>query len=83
MTEVNTNISAVIANNAISQNDRLMSSSMEKLATGSRITSAKDVAAGLAMSFRMASQISGLETGVRNVIDAISLLSHTIVVLQE
>ena len=74
MTVVNTNISALIANNAISQNDRAMSSSMEKLATGSRITSAKDDAAGLAMSSRMASQVVGLEMGVRNVNDAISLL---------
>lgn len=74
MTVINTNISALIANNAISQNDRAMSSSMEKLATGSRINSAKDDAAGLAMSSRMASQIGGLEMGVRNVNDAISLL---------
>ena len=74
MTVVNTNISALIANNAISQNDRAMSSSMEKLATGSRITSAKDDAAGLAMSSRMSTQALGLNTAVRNVDDAISLL---------
>ena len=45
MSVVNTNISALIAKNAIRQNDRAMSSSMEKLATGSRITSARDDAA--------------------------------------
>ena len=74
MTVVNTNISALIANNAISQNDRAMSSSMEKLATGSRITSAKDDAAGLAMSSRMASQVGGLQKGLRNLNDGISML---------
>ena len=74
MTVVNTNISALIANNAISQNDRVMSSSMEKLATGSRINSAKDDTAGLAISSRMSAQALGLNTAVRNVNDAISLL---------
>ena len=72
-TVANTNISAIIANYAISH-DREMSVSMEKLATGSRTTSAKDDAASLAMSSRMASQIGGLEMGLRNVNDAISLL---------
>ena len=74
MTVINTNISALIANNAISQNDRAMSSSMEKLATGSRINSAKDDAAGLSISSRMNAQIGGLDMANRNVSDAISLL---------
>jgi flagellin len=74
MTVINTNLSALIANNAISQNDRAMSASIEKLATGSRITSAKDDAAGLSISVRMNAQIGGLDMATRNVNDAISLL---------
>tara|TARA_B110000027_G_scaffold13665_1_gene13159 strand:+ start:2938 stop:4329 length:1392 start_codon:yes stop_codon:yes gene_type:complete len=74
MAMINSNISALVANNAIKQNDRLMSSNMEKLATGFRINSAKDGAAGLAIALRMKSQISGLNMAVRNVNDAISML---------
>ena len=74
MTTINSNISALVANNAIKQNDRAMSSAIEKLATGSRISSARDDAAGLSISARMATQISGLEMAARNVNDAISLV---------
>jgi flagellin len=74
MAVINTNISALVANNAVKQNDRAMSSAIEKLATGSRISSARDDAAGLSISARMATQISGLEMAARNVNDAISLV---------
>lgn len=74
MTVINSNVSALIANNAISRNDRVMSASMEKLATGSRINSAKDDAAGLSISSSMNAQIGGLDMATRNVNDAISLL---------
>jgi flagellin len=47
---------------------------MERLSTGSRLNSAKDDAAGLAISERMAAQISGLNMATRNANDAISLL---------
>jgi flagellin len=47
---------------------------MERLSTGSRINSAKDDAAGLAISERMSSQISGLNMATRNANDAISML---------
>ena len=47
---------------------------MERLSTGSRINSAKDDAAGLAISDRMAAQVSGLNMAVRNANDAISML---------
>jgi len=51
-----------------------MSTAMERLSTGSRINSAKDDAAGLAISERMSSQISGLNMATRNANDAISML---------
>jgi flagellin len=47
---------------------------MERLSTGSRINTAKDDAAGLAIAERMKSQVSGLNMAVRNANDAISLL---------
>jgi len=64
----------MIARDAIQRNDRAMSSAMERLSTGSRINSAKDDAAGLAISDRMAAQVSGLNMAVRNANDAISML---------
>jgi flagellin len=51
-----------------------MSTAMERLSTGSRINSAKDDAAGMAISDRMGAQISGLNMAVRNANDAISML---------
>ena len=74
MTVINTNTSSLIAKNAIGQNERAMSQAMTRLSTGSRINSAKDDAAGLAISERMSSQISGLNMAARNANDAISFL---------
>ena len=75
MASVNTNISATIAQNALTKNERSMNTAMERLATGKRINGAKDDAAGLAISSRMTSQIRGLEVGMRNAGDAISMIS--------
>jgi len=72
MTVINTNSSALIARDAIQRNDRAMSTAMERLSTGLRINSAKDDAAGLAISDKMGAQISGLNMAVRNANDAIS-----------
>ncbi|MDA9004174.1 flagellin [bacterium] len=74
MSIINTNTASNIAQNAIRTNERQMSIAMERLSTGSRINSAKDDAAGLAISERMSSQISGLNMASRNANDAISLL---------
>ena len=74
MTVINTNSSALIARDAIQRNDRAMSTAMERLSTGLRINSAKDDAAGLAISDKMGAQISGLNMAVRNANDAISFL---------
>jgi len=64
----------MIARDAIQRNDRAMSTAMERLSTGSRLNSAKDDAAGLAISERMSAQVSGLNMAARNANDAISLL---------
>ena len=74
MAVVNTNVNASIAQNALVKNERNMNTAMERLSTGQRINSSKDDAAGLAISSRMTSQIRGLEAGVRNANDAISML---------
>jgi flagellin len=74
MTTINTNVSSLIAKNAIGQNERAMSQAMTRLSTGSRINSARDDAAGLAISERMSSQVSGLKMAARNANDAITLL---------
>jgi flagellin len=75
MAVVNTNVNASIAQNALVRNDRSMNTAMERLSTGQRINSAADDAAGLAIASRMTSQIRGLETGIRNANDAISMIS--------
>ena len=75
MAVVNTNVNASIAQNALVRNERQMNTAMERLSTGQRINSASDDAAGLAISSRMTSQIRGLETGIRNANDAISMIS--------
>ena len=74
MASINTNMSANIAANSMTRNERSMSSTMERLSTGIRINSAKDDAAGLAISSKMTSQINGLNQAVRNSNDAISMI---------
>lgn len=74
MTVINTNISSTIAANALGRNERQMSTAMERLSTGQRINSAKDDAAGLAISSRMKAVVSGLTMASKNANDAISML---------
>ncbi|MDA9372083.1 flagellin [Porticoccaceae bacterium] len=74
MASINTNMSANTAANSMARNERSMASTMERLSTGLRINSAKDDAAGLAISSKMTSQIRGLNQAVRNANDAISMI---------
>lgn len=74
MTVINTNINSLISQNALTRNNRALSSSMEQLSTGKRINSAADDAAGLAISNKMTAQIRGLNQAIRNANDGISLL---------
>jgi len=80
---VNTNVSALNAQRATLQSQNEMASAMERLASGKRINSAVDDAAGLAIAARMESQISGLNQAVRNANDAISLVQTAEGALQE
>lgn len=72
--KINSNINAHITANALSKNQRAMGNAMERLSTGVRINSARDDAAGLAITSKMTSQINGLKQAVRNTNDAISML---------
>lgn len=77
MSVINTNIKSLVSQNALIKNNRSLADAMEQLSTGNRINSAKDDAAGLAISSRMTSQIRGLNQAVRNSNDGISLLQTT------
>ena len=74
MTVINTNIKSLIASNAMTVNNRNLQDAMTQLSTGSRINSARDDAAGLAISSKMTAQINGLNQAVRNANDGISML---------
>jgi len=74
MTVINTNIRAVMVQNALQLNDRTLTSAMQQLSSGKRINSAKDDAAGLAISSRMTQEIQALDQASRNANDAISLI---------
>jgi len=60
--------------NAMKTNARSMSTAMEQLSTGTRVNSAKDDAAGLAIGQNMTSQIRGLNMAVRNLNDGINMI---------
>jgi flagellin len=77
MTVINTNIKSLVSQNAMVKNNRDLSNAMQQLSTGKRINSAKDDAAGLAISSRMTSQITGLNQAIRNGNDSVSMLQTT------
>ena len=70
---VNTNIASLTAQRNLTGSQNSLSTSLERLSSGLRINSAKDDAAGLAISERFTAQIRGLNQGVRNANDGISL----------
>jgi len=70
---VNTNIASLTAQRNLTSSQSDLSTSLERLSSGLRINSAKDDAAGLAISERFTAQIKGLNQGVRNANDGISL----------
>ncbi|MCP3734991.1 flagellin FliC [Sphingomonas sp. RP10(2022)] len=73
MTVIGTNVSSLRAANASTSANMALSTSMERLSTGSRINSAKDDAAGLAISDTMTAQIRGMNQGIRNANDGIAM----------
>jgi flagellin len=70
---VNTNVSSLTAHRSLAKNETMMSQAMTRLSTGSKINSASDDAAGLAIVERMTSQIKGLNMAVKNANDGIGL----------
>ena len=70
---VNTNIASLTAQRNLTGSQNMLSTSLERLSSGLRINSAKDDAAGLSISARFESQIRGLNQGIRNANDGISL----------
>jgi flagellin len=74
MPVINTNVSALYAQAALTTNARGLNADMQQLSTGKRINSAADDSAGIAISSRLTSQIRGLNQAVRNANDAISMI---------
>lgn len=70
---INTNISSLTAQRAIADSKNELETAMERLSTGSKINSASDDAAGLAMTQRMTAQIKGLNMAIKNSNDGIAM----------
>jgi Flagellin and related hook-associated proteins len=70
---VNTNVSSLNAQRNLNNTTKSLDTSYTRLASGLRINSAKDDAAGLQISNRLTSQINGLDQGNRNANDGISM----------
>ena len=80
---INTNVMSLNAQRNLSTSGSQLATSLQRLSSGLRINSAKDDAAGLAISSRMTTQINGLNQAVRNANDGISLAQTTESALQE
>jgi flagellin len=73
MSVINTNLNALVSQESSRSSNLKLSRSMERLSTGTRINSAKDDAAGLAITNRMTSQVRGIQMAIKNSNDAISM----------
>lgn len=80
---INTNVASMNAQRNLGKSQNALSQSMERLSSGLRINSAKDDAAGLAISDRMTAQIRGLNQASRNANDGISMSQTAEGALQE
>jgi len=80
---INTNVMSLNAQRNLGQSQSALAKSMQRLSSGLRINSAKDDAAGLAISDRMTSQVRGLNQASRNANDGISLAQTAEGALQE
>ncbi len=70
---INTNVNSLTAQRNLGMSQAALSTAMQRLSSGLRINSAKDDAAGLAISDRMSSQVRGLNQAARNANDGVSL----------
>jgi flagellin len=80
---INTNIASLNTQRSLNRSQGSMQTALQRLSSGLRINSAKDDAAGLAISERFTAQIRGLNQGTRNANDAISLAQTAEGALQE
>ena len=80
---INTNIAALNAQRNLGKTQGMLNKSLQRLSSGLRINSAKDDAAGLAISTRMGSQVRGLNQAARNANDGISMAQTAEGALQE
>ena len=80
---VNTNVPSIASQRYLMESRKEMETAMERLSSGKRINSAADDAAGLAISERMNSQITGLNMAIRNANDGISLTETAEGAMQE
>ena len=71
---INYNVSAMLSNNSLSNNDDLLAQSLQRLSSGLKINSAKDNPAGLAMAKRMNAQIESLARANQNASDGVSII---------
>jgi flagellin len=83
MAVINTNVASLNAQNNLMKSQNDLQTSLQRLSSGLRINSAKDDAAGLAISDRMTSQIRGLNQAQRNANDGISLAQTAEGAMQE
>ncbi len=74
MTVINSNAKALYATNALAVIGRQMTDSMQQLSTGRRINSAKDDAAGLAITSRMSADLGSIGMAIRNTNDGVSMM---------
>ena len=70
---INTNIASITAQRALQGTGDELASAMERLATGSKINSSADDAAGLAIGQRMTAQVNGLNMAVKNAGDGMAM----------
>ena len=80
---INTNVLSLNAQRQLNKSQQSQATSIERLSSGLRINSAKDDAAGLAISTRFETQVRGLNQAVRNANDGISLAQTAEGALQE
>ena len=74
MPAINTNVAALFAQQSLRVNERNQSNAMRQLSTGSRINTAGDDAAGIAIGQSMTAQVRGLNQAVRNLNDGINMM---------
>ncbi len=71
---INYNVSAMLANNKLANNDSLLAKSLERLSSGLKINAAKDNPAGLAMAKRMNAQLENLSVATQSAGDGVSII---------